>query len=191
MKRDLRLTILKYFSKLNASTSETAANEWLSKQHDDLGTIRRALIELIETDLMAISEMDKFSAVSWLKTNLDTKTVALTADKDKRDKKSSRRLIEKVEAFSEIPKIRLFVTLQGVMFVNEQARMKNAKYYRVLSLVLSIVLPPVISTLVTTWAIATNNSGCNEKNKEVVLTDFNPSESSDSIEFIKNTKPND
>ena len=49
---DLRIAILRYFKEQNRSTEEHQSNKWLQKQHDDLGSLRRALIELINDDFL-------------------------------------------------------------------------------------------------------------------------------------------
>jgi len=138
-KTDIRIRILKHYKKLNSSTSETKDNKWLHKLDSDLGTIRRALIELIESDYLAISEKSANEAVEWLKENMNSTTMGpRTPDHD--DKKSSKRLIENIGNYNKVPEIRLYTKIKGIVFIQEYSRFKNKHLTQALFLIIAALI---------------------------------------------------
>lgn len=137
--KDLRIKILEHFDGIYHSPSEIHANDWLASQHKDLGTIRRALLELIEQDFLSISGKSKDESFTWVKEKLDTKTTGSQTESDK-DKKNSKRLIEAVGDHEQIEKIRIQTNLPGVIFLNEIRRNKRTIFYQILLVILGVVL---------------------------------------------------
>ncbi len=146
MAKDLRIRILEHFQDLEKSTEEIKANEFLVKLNDDLGTIRRAIIELIRFDHLVISEKEKADAISWLKKEWDTETNGPRTEDDNH-KKSSKRLIQKVGNHSKVKAVRLITTVHGIRFMEDYTRYKREHLYRIGYLVLGIVLT-LLATLV-------------------------------------------
>jgi hypothetical protein len=131
MPKDLRLKVLEHFKSFDRSTEETIANDWLHKQHSDLGAIRRALEELISTGYLSMSGFSKELAVQWLLTNMDTATIG--ADETNRaDKKSSKRLVQVVGSYQQVPKVRLYTTIDGILFVRRYYREKSDRWFQLL-----------------------------------------------------------
>ena len=139
MSKDIRLRILEHFKKLNVSTEERIANEWLAALHYDLGTIRRALIELIDQDYLAISEQEKKESIEWLQEKMDSSTSKLTQEQ-RHAKKSSIRLIKEVGGYPRVPDIRLHTTITGIAFILKYRRDRNEVLARLLFVFLGFVL---------------------------------------------------
>lgn len=127
---DLRLRILMEFNDLENSTAETVANKWLSDQHSDLGTIRRAVIDLIEFDYLKVSETEKLCAISWLNKEWDSTTYNSPQTKDDEDKKSSLRLIQKVGQYDKVSKVRLYTSVKGIVFIQEHIGFKMRLFHK-------------------------------------------------------------
>ena len=142
-KKDLRLKILEHFNNLKRSTAETNTNEWLYQQHTDLGTIRRAVIELIETDMLAISEKDKEEALTWIKEVMDSTTRGFEQER-RNAKKSSKRLIASVGEFPEIPNLKIYTTLKGILFIQDYKRTKNLNINKLVFMILGVLLGMVV-----------------------------------------------
>ncbi len=121
IKTDIRFKILAHLLEINNSTNEFMANEFLSTLHDDLGTIKRALIELIEEGYIKESNID--TSIPYY-----TSPVKSIVTIGNITRKNPKRLIED----SEISKIRIFITLKGKQFLqeidNENKRMNHLKY---------------------------------------------------------------
>ena len=139
MKKDIRLQILEHFRKLKRSTEECIANEWLSRLHHDLGTIRRALIELVEQDYLAISGSEKTEALVWLLKVMDSVT-SNSLPTERHAKKASIRLIKEVGGYPRVPDIRLHTTLNGIAFIEKYARDRNEVWIRFILLLIGAVL---------------------------------------------------
>ena len=149
MNKDLRVNILRHFDNLDNSTSETKANPWLSKQHTDLGTIRRSLIDLIKSDFIRLSSIGDIDPIKWLETKWDTTTHGeQTADGN--DKKSSKRLVQKVGQYEKVEDVRMYTTVKGLMFINEYRRFRYHYFYlfafSLLSFALGLVANQVTKT---------------------------------------------
>jgi|GEM_PF-5952240 len=95
---DIRLRILERLDQENKSTEEFIANEFLETLHTDLGTIQRAVIELLDDKYIKESRP---SAVRKIETSKG---------------KSSKRLLDG----NDIPSIRLYITLKGKQYLAEQ-----------------------------------------------------------------------
>lgn len=145
MDKDIRYLILKEYS--NNSTSDDGsggANKFLATLPThigtyDLGTVRRALIELIENDLLSMSNKDKDKAIDWLKDNIIT-TRKFSDGYDFLNAeiiKSSERLLRDLdnpidpEWSKKIPIIRVYTTISGVKFLKEWRRFKYEIYVRI------------------------------------------------------------
>jgi hypothetical protein len=122
---DIRIAILRYFKESNISTEEHPLNEWLEKQNDDLGTIRRALIELIENDFLIISNLDKEHSVSIVKKEYDTTTHSNPLTENDKIKKSSKRLIEDLHNLKKIKELKFITTINGIKFLIEFDKLKD------------------------------------------------------------------
>jgi hypothetical protein len=139
MKDDLRIKILNHFRKLNKSTSETRANDWLAKQHSDLGTIRRSLVDLVDSEYIKLSSIGDKNPKEWLETNWDSSTSGARTEDDN-DKKSAQRLIRKVGNHEKVKDVRLYTTVKGLTFIAEYNRFKNFHLHKLLYIVIGIVL---------------------------------------------------
>lgn len=139
MKHDLRIRILNHFKDLDQSTAETRANDWLEKQHDDLGTIRRSLIDLIELDYIRVSSIGDEDPIVWLVKHWDTKTNG-PRTKDDDDKKSSKRLVESVGNYSNVEDVKLYTTVKGLTFIAENNRFRNYHVHKLLYIVIGVTV---------------------------------------------------
>ncbi len=132
IKSDIRYKILDHLLEINNSTNEFIANQFLSTLHDDLGTIKRALMELIEDGYIKESNIDT-SVSNYTSPIKSINTVGDIA------RKNPQRLIED----SEISKIRIYITFKGKQFLqeieNENKRMNHLKYEWLKNLVYLIV----------------------------------------------------
>ena len=122
-KNDIRIRLLKELRNLNQGTEEFVANEFLSKLHPDLGTIRRLLIELIDFDLIRESNVPKdnkdSSVIRNIPTTKDDSDTLITLEY----KKSSKRLVSKYGAFEKIKDIRLTITVKGLILLKENEKL--------------------------------------------------------------------
>lgn len=123
---DLRIRILKYYKERKSSTEEHSSNSWLEKQSDDLGAIRRAIIELITEDFLIISNATKDKALEKVEEAFNTTAHGLTPEKTKL-KKSSKRLIQDVDEYKKIPEYKFFTTVKGIKFIIEFEKLKLDK----------------------------------------------------------------
>lgn len=139
MSKDIRLRTLEHFRKLNVSTEERIANEWLAGQHYDLGTIRRALIELVDKDYLAISGSEKLESLEWLQREMNSETSKLSPQ-ERHAKKSSMRLLKEVGGFTRVPDIRLHTTINGIAFIEKYSRDRNEVWIRLLLILLGFCL---------------------------------------------------
>lgn len=122
--KDIRLKILLHFEGLEGSSKETIANNYLAGLENDLGSIRRTLIELIQEDFIRLSSIQNENPIKWLNRELDTTTHDRANSQKYQNKKSSKRFLKHVGNQSKIPKIRLYVTLKGLLFIKEYKRFK-------------------------------------------------------------------
>jgi hypothetical protein len=120
---DIRIALLEKLNSLKNGASEFIANEFLSSLHDDLGTIKRMLIELIDSDLIIESNVTKSDHPKSIIWQIDT--TAHDNDPERDNKKSSKRLIRKVGNSEKIQCIRLLISLKGMNFLIENAKLKN------------------------------------------------------------------
>ena len=120
---DIRIELLENLCNLNKGTTEFIANDFLSKLHPDLGTIKRVLIELIDSDLIQESNICKDDFEKSIIRNIDT--TAHDDDPEKFDKKNSKRLIQAIGKCNKIASIRLIITLKGINFLIENEKLKN------------------------------------------------------------------
>jgi hypothetical protein len=105
--KDIRLSILEKLDQENKSTAEFIANEFLETLHSDLGTIIRAVNDLVDDGYIKESPpSDIRNAVkNW-------------------ENKSSKRLLNP----NDIPSIRLFITLRGKQFLVESGNLKRTTW---------------------------------------------------------------
>jgi hypothetical protein len=143
--KDLRLVILKKIQiESEAGTDEFLANIFLSTIHSDLGTIRRALIELVENDFLKISNTEKAPDFNFWKKWLDTKSVKNPPYPEYNvDIKNPKRFVEKVGKHQQIPSMRLVSTIEGIKFLIEYDTLKRnlwfAKYRIHVAIILLII----------------------------------------------------
>lgn len=104
--KDIRLRILEKLDKENRSTAEFIANDFLQTLHSDLGTIIRAVLDLVEDGYIKQSPPSDIGAI-------DTSQL-----------KSSDRLLDR----SDTPTIRLFITLRGKQFLLESENLKRTSW---------------------------------------------------------------
>ncbi len=107
---DLRLEILHEIKNREKSTEELIANSFLQALNEDLGSLRRALIELLDEGL--IGESNVTPETSIVRNKLDSSGPPSV--------KSSKRLTN-----GEIGPIRLFITLKGTLFLIEEKKLRN------------------------------------------------------------------
>jgi hypothetical protein len=113
MEQDIRLRILHELNSKDGGTAEFKANEYLEKLHQDLGTIRRALIELLDEGLIAESNItDLQDSV------IRTKLKSVGKDLNKKDSK-------RLNNDKSIPKIRIYITIKGKLFLREEFKIKK------------------------------------------------------------------
>lgn len=124
MKEDLRIAILRYFKEQNHSTEEHPSNEWLQKQHADLGTIRRAIIELIDEGFLIISNTGKSEARSTVLDEYDSATYNTSLTDEDKLKKSSKRLIMDLPPFGRIKEHKFITTVKGIRFLIDFDKLK-------------------------------------------------------------------
>lgn len=136
---DLRFRILEYFEELDNSTSEEIANPWLETQDDDLGTIKRSLIDLIESDFIRLSSLGDKDPIKWLNENWDSTTHGKRT-KEHDDKKSSKRLTQDVGIHNKVPDVKMYTTVKGLMFIKEYRRFKYHYYWIIGTAILSFLL---------------------------------------------------
>lgn len=113
-KSDIRLKILNKLSAQKKGTEEFLANELLAKIHNDLGSVRRALIDLIEAGYI------KESNVDW-RTEKENKSVIYSINTiGPPENKSTKRLIND----DSIGAIRIYLTLAGQEFLVESENLR-------------------------------------------------------------------
>ena len=121
-KKDIRIRLLEKLKKNNKGTEEFVANDFLNELHNDLGTLKRSLIELVDFDLIRESNVEKDDGKKSVIRNIDTDTADLSKS-DIDNKKSSLRLLNNVGAFSKIKPIRLTITVKGLQFLVENEKL--------------------------------------------------------------------
>jgi hypothetical protein len=121
--KDIRIKLLKKLNELNNGTSEFIANEYLSKLHTDLGTIRRLLIELIDFDMIRESNIPKENYKESIIRNINTTKSKGENFADLEFKKSSKRLKGKYGEFDKIPDVRITITIKGLKFLTENEKL--------------------------------------------------------------------
>lgn len=107
---DIRLEILHHINKKQKATEEYVANEYLYGLHDDIGTIRRALRELLAEGLIGESNVTSENSV----------ILNQMASVGPPSKKSSERLVN-----GDIDSIRLYITLKGKLYLVEEKKINN------------------------------------------------------------------
>lgn len=153
MENDLRYKILNEFRE--KSTGETISNDFLETLHYDLGTIKRAIIELIDSDLLSFSNLTKEESIKWLNKNVITTSIYNKEfDSLNQNIQSSKRLIKDLENSLEpnttkkIPPIRLYTTVKGLIFLSDYNDRVDLKKYN------QTVLKNSSSNTTTNWIIA-------------------------------------
>jgi hypothetical protein len=124
--KDIRIKILEHFNQMRDDPGEVIANDWLSGQSKDLGIIRRALIELVDSEFISISNYDKDEAIAWLRSKMDTTTTSDPRTESDNNKKSSVRLIKQVGSYFKIEKIRIHTTIKGILFLQDYRKDKRS-----------------------------------------------------------------
>jgi hypothetical protein len=124
-KEDIRILILRELDKKNRSTAEYRLNEYLATLHDDLGTIRRSLIELQEEGLIANSYNYNIKNLL-ITTEKDYKMYHNVHDMHESYLKKSRRLIEDPEVTRYgIQGLYFYICLKGKTFIFENSKSKR------------------------------------------------------------------
>lgn len=116
--QDIRLNILRRIERENRGTAEYIANEFLATTHHDLGTIKRAVIDLLDDGYIRESNLywpseRKNSVVEAIDTNGPTET-----------KKNPKRLLDQ----KDIKLIRLYITLKGKRFLIEEENLRRTTW---------------------------------------------------------------
>lgn len=126
MPDDLRIKILRYFIDKKTSTEEHPSNEWLANQHNDLGTLRRALLELIDNEFLVISNKNKKDSLQKIQTEFNTGALQFSNPLSSLDemRKSSKRLTNNLRNFNRIPDIKFITTVKGLKFIIEFDKLK-------------------------------------------------------------------
>lgn len=112
---DIRLKILDHLNKSGRSTEEINCNNFLVTLHNDLGTIKRTLIELIEKGYIKESNVDWDRERETSSVIFKIKTIGNLTRKD------SKRLLNP----EDIKAIRLYLTLEGKKFLIESENLKH------------------------------------------------------------------
>lgn len=126
-KENIRLTILKKLEEESGKApTEFIANEFLHQLHDDIGTIKRTLIDLVENGLILWSNNDKQSSIDTITKVLNT-TCYGNSQKDKENSKNTLRFIDSLGNQEKIKTIRLHITIKGLKFLYdyEQRKVNN------------------------------------------------------------------
>jgi hypothetical protein len=146
--KDLRFKVLEYLQENGSSTEEVQCNEFLSKLHIDLATIRRTIKELIEKGYINESNID------WEKDRdksiiFNLKTNGATGQEDNR--------IERLLDSNDIGTIRLYLTLDGKRFLIESENLRRTTWMirndipMKLSFAIFGAVLGIVSTLVTQY----------------------------------------
>lgn len=118
---DIRYKVLLRLQKQKNGTDEFKANEFLATLHDDLGTVRRALIDLVESGYIRESNVDASGV------NPQESVIYNIKSRGPKENKKARRLAED----KSIGVIRIHITLKGIQFMteteNEHFRMRSIK----------------------------------------------------------------
>ncbi len=157
MEKDLRIRILEHLVNNGQSTEETILNDFLGKSGEDLGVIRRSLIELIESGYVKISNTENHKAIQELNEQLNSTTQRGTPHQDAEDKKSCKRFLHDVGNHKKIRlKIRAYATVKGINFLIEYHKLHDdaalSKWQRKAFWLLFTfaILSPFISGLIVT-----------------------------------------
>jgi len=116
---DVRIKILRYHKNRNTSTEEHSSNVFLAKLSSDLGTIRRALLELVSEDYLIISNATKDKSIEAITRDFNTKNKSTPLSDEDILRKSSKRLVENVGSMEKIPEYKFFTTVKGLKFLIE------------------------------------------------------------------------
>ena len=140
---DIRYKVLLRLQKQKNGTDEFKANEFLTTLHDDLGTVRRALIDLVESGYIRESNVDASGV------NPQESVIYNIKSRGPKENKKAIRLVED----KSIGVIRIHITLKGIQFMteteNEHIRMRSIKnewWKNLIFLILGSVL-----TLIVGW----------------------------------------
>lgn len=117
---DIRLNILQRVERENRGTAEFKANEYLATTHSDLGTIKRAVVDLLDDGYIKESNLlwpdEKSKSVVY---NIDTKGPAGSPKKD------PKRLLDQ----KDIKFIRLYISLHGKKFLIEEENLRRTTWW--------------------------------------------------------------
>lgn len=118
MESDIRYKILKRLESKSRSTAEYNSNEFLSELHDDLGTIKRSLVELMREGLIYESNIDDYKkSVSY---GINTSTSINDNPDFINQVKSPERLNGDVgDHGKKISDIRLIISIKGLRWLEE------------------------------------------------------------------------
>lgn len=125
MEKDLRYKILFHMKSLGNSTEEWHANEYLSTCHSDLGTIIRALVELVDEGLI-FNCYDRNKSIHYQ----DLSKIDTSNKKNGINAKNPLRFNDvknQLNCSEEIKAVRLYITLKGLMFLQEKEKFKLDK----------------------------------------------------------------
>lgn len=117
-KTDIRFKILEKLSEEKNSTAEFKAKEFLATLHSDLGTIKRALIDLIEDGLI------KESNVNWPEEKEEKSSINAIVTKGPPERKESKRLLED----ESLGPIRIYITLKGQQFLLQSENLRRQSW---------------------------------------------------------------
>jgi hypothetical protein len=165
--KDLRFKVLEYLQENGSSTEEVQCNEFLSKLHGDLATIRRTIKELIEKGYINESNID------WDKDRdksiiFNLNTTGATGQENNR--------VERLLNPKEIGTIRLYLTLDGKKFLVESENLRrttwmirNDNKIKVLFAIFGAALG-VASTLVTHYVLSDKDASTNTTKVNVTVS---------------------
>lgn len=187
---DLRIRILRYYKERNTSTEEHSSNAWLEKQNKDLGTIRRALLELINDDYLIISNASKEISIQKVTEKFETKNLSKPLSDDDILKKSSERLIKDVGDNKKIPEYKFITTVKGIKFLIEFDKLNNdstmAKWQKIAFWPLLIISSTLAIFQVISFCSENRQKNTENMKMEIQKNDNNIESNEKTIE-LKNT----
>lgn len=141
---DIRYKILEYLNQNGNSTEEVRCSIFLAHLHNDLGTIKRTLIELINKGYINESNVD------WVNEKETKSEIFKINTRGNIERKDSKRLLDS----KDIKEIRLYLTLDGKRFLIESENLKhttwmirNEKWFRILLIFIGALLSLIIQWL--------------------------------------------
>jgi len=118
MESDIRYQTLIRLKNEDKSTGEFIANTFLVALHSDLGTVRRALIELLDEGLIRESNVY----------NIEDSVIRNINSRGGEECKRSRRFVEDQGEYKKIKPVRIYITMKGLMYLKEYNQFKYESY---------------------------------------------------------------